>query len=190
MDKETQITSITEDKLCIIACVNSDDRRKIHQYIETVYPTLKKTSLYIKCLVAEEKCRFIACHECGYKSVPLNDYHLGVAPSNIDEYYSGECPKCYEITRWECNYDNIDDLRIIYQNNVIVIGNYVKTYNRPSHAITNVSFSKIEFNTLLESDGVQVFEIDAPKIVTSNKGIQKPLDKRKLQEYISISLEN
>jgi hypothetical protein len=189
MDKETQIASIADNKLCVIACISSDDRKKIHQYIETIYPTLKKTSLYIKCLTAEEKLRFATCYECGNKSVSLSNYHNGTAPSNIDEYYSGECSKCYTIIRWECNYDNTHDLRIMHHNNVIVIGNYVKSYNKPRHCISDTHINKTEFTALLESSGIRLFEIDAPQITNGNKNNWKPLNKRKLQEYISTSLE-
>lgn len=82
---------------------------------------------------------------CGNKKVRLPNYHWGVMKSNKDEYYSGECPKCYNTLYWEPNYDNVCS---IGSHNMIVCGNYFKDYDKSEDYIKgNVSGER--FNDII-----------------------------------------
>ena len=111
------------------------------------------------------------CPYCKYKYVNLNNYHWGFLPNNKDEYKTGECPKCGGNVVWECNYDSSKIVRL-YKNNMVVLGCYMKSYNKPSHAVSGLvsdeMFDKILSNTV-------ILEVDCP---------DNWIGKRKLQTHI------
>lgn len=185
-NKGNYLISIPNDKLCIIICANSENRKIIHQYIDNMYPKLKKTSLHTNCYSAYRGSTWIECYYCDYKSVPINTYHCGITESNIDEYRSGICPKCDEIIIWEPNYDGCDNVRRKYKNNMIVIGEYIQ-FNKCNYAeYADISHDK--FNEILNS--CTMFEIYAPKLVISKYGNIHKLSKRKLMEYIDEKIRD
>jgi hypothetical protein len=109
--------NIPNNKIRII-CLNTKERKIIHQYLDREYPNLNKTSLRLKCFNSERIHTFIRCYECDYKSVPIDNYHCGFLDNNIDEWRSGDCPKCRAHISFEPNYDNWDDVRIVWKNNM------------------------------------------------------------------------
>lgn len=147
-------------KIKIIVLVESEKRKQLHQYLEQNYPQLNKSSLKVKIFNSERShLRFKNCYECGNKRVHLNKYNYGVCPSNIDEYWSGICNKCYTSSYFEPNYDCQDDLFTIWKNNVIAIGDYFKGYQRRFfHESGDISQKDIE-NILID---VETYQVDPP----------------------------
>ena len=176
------ISDVKTGMLCVIQCYSARERKKIHQYIDDVYPKVRKTSLYIDRFHAEQRVLFGTCWECGYKSVPMS-YKYGMMDNNKDEYYSGSCPKCDEYASYEPNYDDNEGIRRVWHNNVVVIGDYLQ-FNKPSHA-TDAKISKEEFDEIVNRD---FYLIDAPRLL--NGPNKRYLNKRKLQKYIDKKIGN
>lgn len=168
-----------KNKICILPCPDSQKRKKIHQYLEKKYPSIKKISLKSNLIENNEfYSTFYKCYECDFKRVPINDYHYGFMENNKDEYRTGTCPKCGEHITFEMNYDDWDDITRLYKNNIIVIGDYLKHNNRPNHAesgeVTDEEFKNIIKNTSL-------YEIEIP---------DKLINKKKLEVYIDSKLKD
>lgn len=175
-DFYNHISNPSNDSLYIIICDDSKQRAIIHQYLENNYPIIKKTSLRTTLFDAYIKAKLIRCFECD-KFVLLSDYHYGMMENNKDEYRTGICSRCGEMSTWEPNYDDWEDIKCLYKNNMIVFGNYI-TFNRPNHAISE-NISKQQFDEIMTDK--KIFKISAPT---------KLINKRKLQDYIDISLKN
>ena len=171
------LNDIPSDKLYIIACSSSEPRKRIHRYLENTYSKLGKYSLKVSRVERSNwYCTLKPCWECD-KYVPVNNYHLGCMENNKDEYLTGDCSRCGEHVTFEVNYDSWDDVRRLYENNIIAVGSYMKHYNRPFHATSGV-VSQEEFDEILTN--MDIYELDNP---------DKQLNKRDLQKYIDGELE-
>jgi len=171
--------NIPEDAMIVIYCPDRKNRKKIHQYLENKN-RLSKTSLRIDSqgMYAEIRATYIVCYYCGFRRVPINDYHDGLMENNKDEYRTGVCPKCDEFISFEMNYDDWDDVTRLYHHNAIVIGNYLKNYARPSHAVRGEVTQK-EFDNIMKT--LKIYKINSPV---------EQISKKELQKYINLQLEN
>ncbi len=172
MDKLKQFIDLNDKtKLAIIVLPNNNSRRLIHQYLDKT-TTLKHVGFYCNSFTAEIAARFIKCYFCD-QSLKIKDenYRRGMMKNNKDEYYYLRCEKCGEGFIWQPNYHDYDDISIIHEKNVIVIGEYMKHNNKPTHAIDkDVTINEV---SPLVRD---VYIIESP---------DKLLNKRKLQNYIN-----
>ena len=132
-----------------------------------------KTSLQSKSFEFNKYTQFIECYHCDYKSVHLNQYHLGVLPNNIDEWKSGTCPKCSRGIIYEPNYDDRDNVKVIAGNNVIVYGDYLIHYNSPKYAKYGIVTNDEIYNILKTK---KIYEINAPAESINKKNLRKYID--------------
>src|SRR6056297_3844580 len=92
------IINFSEDKIRILN-LTKKERKKFHQFIESQYPQIHKTSIHCSCFPADKKCIVKKCWNCD-KKVPIRNYSMGSLTldggSNQDEYYYGDCPRCFE----------------------------------------------------------------------------------------------
>ena len=157
-----KFTTATESKVYIIHCTNRQERKKIHQYFEE--KNILAASLLVKNLSYKTE-RYISCFECGNRGV-LGTYHRGIMENNIDEYYSGTCPKCGESCDWECNYDGYDSVSCKDSNNVIVLDRMFRGMRRPHHSERG-HVSQEEFEQIVNKLGV--YTIDQPPVTISKR---------------------
>ena len=172
---ENKIKNSQCDKLIIIVCDNTAHRKIIHQYLENTFPNIKKTSLKSKLFQMEHHTMLNKCNNCDYKKVKMN-YNFGFSDNNIDQHYSGICKKCNENNIWNCDYGNNDNVVILYNNNIIVIGDYLKNWNKPKYAKSNIIPSD-EFNAAILNK--EIYQISSPNQI---------LNRNKLQEHIDNNL--
>lgn len=170
------IDSNDKTKLAVIVLSDNNRRRLVHQYLDKT-TKLKHVGFYCNSFTADMVARFIKCYLCEQSlKIKDEDYRRGVLENNKDEYYYIRCEKCGEGFTWEPNYDNYDNIKVLYANNVIVIGDYMKHNNKPTHAVDkDVSINEIS------SYIKDVYIIETPN---------KLLDKRKLQNYINEKVEH
>jgi hypothetical protein len=157
MDKlDHFMQNLTNDKIMTIYCYESLDRKKIHQYIENVYPTSKNTSVCVSELKYEKVVK-MKCFECD--DYIMMKYYYGHMENNKDEYYTGWCQKCSEYISFEPNYDEYGPPRVLWikNNNMIVIGNSIQ-FNRPKHASSG-NISKEEMDKLLDKCDIYVIDV-------------------------------
>lgn len=164
------LLNLDKEKIVIIVEPNAEKRRKIHQYIEQNYPKLRHISLYSWCFPADWYATYIRCYHCDFKSVAMKDYHYGTAPSNIDESWSGTCPRCNELVCFEPNYDGWEDVKRLSKHNMIVIGDYVKHANRPNHAKETNEKVEIDLSKNI------IIEMICPDKLISHQKLQKFID--------------
>lgn len=180
MNNDVFVNYITHDyknKLLIIICEDSQQRKLLYEFIETFNGTkIKKFGLRTKFFSSSIRRRYKKCFNCGCKCVVLDHYNYGTMKNNKDEWYSGECQECGETVSWEPNYDSYDDIRTTQKNNMIVIGNYIMT--NAKYTTTPTQVTKQEFDEVVSK--CKYFIIDPPN---------KLLNKRKLQEYINVAIE-
>lgn len=137
--------------------------------MEHYYPKIHKVSLKSKCFGSEIYRRFYhKCHNCGKKNVRVPNYHLGVLENNQDEYYSGECPKCYRSVFWEPNYDYYDEMTSFGSHNMVVCGNYFKGYNRSKYAMRGIVSDEV-FNNIINK--CRKYDIPEPDRLLNKKEI-------------------
>lgn len=176
---DEHILKLPKNKMCIMTCPKSEERKKIHQYLEINYPSIKKISLQSDLVEKIEFSQtFYKCYYCNYKRVSINEYHYGSMESNKDEYRTGTCPKCGENITFEMNYDDWDNVIRLYKKNIIIVGDYVKHNNFPKHAERG-DVSKEEFTRIMKN--VTLYEIDAP---------EKLINHKKLKIYIDSKLKD
>lgn len=114
------LNSLKDEQLLVIACEDSKIRKYIHDYV-TKNSSLGHVGLSTSC----EKCVTQTFTFCCDKKLVLK-YNRGIIENNIDEYYSGICPICFDIYIWECNFcDRYNIYRKEY-NNCICIGKSIK----------------------------------------------------------------
>lgn len=178
------IFDVPTDKIRIIA-LSTAERKQVHQYLEKYNRNVKKVSLKSRHFRGDRIGIYIKCYECDYKRVPINNYHYGVMKNNQDEWRSGECPKCGEQISFEPNYDDWDDVKCVFGNNIIAFGKlnagrshapfgpWFKDYNRPSHA-TSDDVSKKVISAILQDK--KVYEILAPTPRTGKRKVVQYID--------------
>lgn len=173
-----QTFNVPNDKIRIIHFLDAKDRKILHQYIENNYPKICKTSLYCKKFSSEIRCRLKECNECGYEKVELKYNHPGYDPYGIDESFVGRCPKCDSGSYFYPHYEDYDLIKIIWQNNIIALGNYFKGYAKPKHAcIANVTDEEI----IRILSKAKVYEINRP---------QEYLNKIETCKYIYLHIQS
>ncbi len=177
---ETLLT-LDKNKMIIIIEYNAEKRKKIHQYIEQNYPTIKHIGLYSEYFPADCYATYIKCYYCDFRDVLINDYRYGTEANNRDESLSGTCPKCQERICFEPNYDDWEDVRRLHKHNMIVIGDYVKHANKPPHA--KETNEKVE----IDLKNNVIIEMICPEKLISHQKLQKFIDeeigKNKLGQY-------
>ena len=178
------------DNITIIHLANSDDRKKVHTFLESL-KSLKigKCSLRITRLQSEKI--FIKniklCPMCDKKILFDHfKYNYGSLENNKDESYTAICPHCDEIATIEPNYDCYEDYTYSrLSNNVIVIGNIMKNWNKPSHAELVNNHATIndlqEFKKLFENNKTFVLPNPDSSYLVHGKYVSKKL----LTEYIN-----
>lgn len=201
---------VPKGKLYIIECVDSAERKVIHQHFEIYLPKLRKTSLYIPYFNARLRFILKRCYECN-KYIPLY-YHEDPISHNLYEYYSGFCDKCERSTSYEPNFSSLNErkkIKRIYYNNTVVLGDYLQ-FSRPSHATplnislethikTSMDKSQDEFYKILSN--CNIYEINSPRLGKSHNKIylnkymlRKFIDREikciDIREYIAYNLQN
>jgi len=170
------IKSLPKNKLLVINVNNDEDRKLIHQYLENNVTT-RKASMCCDCFDTNTRMRFLKkCYHCNKKNVMLNKYNYGDMENNQDEYWSGECPKCYEYNYYEPNYDDNENIWRTYENNCIVIN---VNYSLPSHAKINKEVTLDEFNNTVNKYNHYV--IDQPDDMRIKRNV--------LEKYISDTIK-
>lgn len=152
------ISNLTNEKIIVIYCYESENRKKIHQYLENEHPTLTNASVRIdkpefpyKITVKQQ------CYEC--EEYVKMDYHYGYEPNNIDEWYSGWCEKCQISVSFEPNFDDAEPPVVIriHNNNIIVVGHAIQ-FKKPQHA-TRIEISNEEINQILSNCKIHVIDV-------------------------------
>lgn len=80
---------IPENKIRIIHLISSEERRLVHEFLDSVYPDLPHIGMHLSTLPSAPGGNFMKCHDL-YTKV---DYHPGTK-SNWRAYYTGNCPLC------------------------------------------------------------------------------------------------
>jgi hypothetical protein len=165
---------IPADKIRVIE-LNREERKAFHNFVETNYPKLKKTSLI--CHKFNFTCDYFAsCYKypCKNKRVLLTKYHYGQEKNNEDQWMSGTCPKCNKIITEDCIDNNII---AVQKNNAVAFGNYFKGYKNKDKKNKDIVYEERSEEGIVEILRCKkVYEIDAPTTI---------LNKNDLQEYIS-----
>jgi len=173
-DNNIFFSNLKDDQIKVFVISSPRDRKLVYNYLDNFFPKVPKTGL--KCPDfpnGDIKMRFTKCYGCGHKRVRLTRYVPGVTENNQDEAYVGDCPDCGHSVWYECNYDDWEDLKLVFGNNCIAIGKFFQHYQRPSHArkaepLSSSMMTRVR-NILSSSE---VFEIDAPaKLSVSKKNM-------------------
>jgi hypothetical protein len=165
-------TYLEKDEFFIVTCIDSKQRKLIHQYIESNYPNTNNIGMCIDTFKKTTR-RFLKCIECSNKSVPIltEKYCYGYSENNEDEYYHVECKKCERRWSWEPNYDGYDDVRSFDENNCILVGNYMKLKYNPHK---NTIQKKITADDVKDIVGkCQIQLIKRPEKILKNQDLQK-----------------
>ncbi|AYV82248.1 MAG: hypothetical protein Homavirus20_6 [Homavirus sp.] len=174
-DLDSILANLTKDQLCIVYSYSSNDRKIIHQYLSNKYPKLRKMSLYCSLFDGHRNVYIKKCYECG-KWVNLKHYSYGPDKHNKGEYFYNSCDRCGEIITFHPNYDVINtDIKVIYGNNIIAIGNYI-TVGDLAHYTDNKDIDDIGY-LRLNND---IYVIDRPTSI---------LNKRNLSKYIADNIK-
>ena len=166
---ETDFLASLRTDLTAIIIVNTEERRKVHQYLDTkdVYQIGATCKLYN----TEEKYFFYNCPDrgCGNLIKVTRDmYHRGYMENNRDEYYSIACDKCDLLFSFEPNYDDYT-YKGVRRNNMILVGPCVKpcVVSRPEKRIAGIvraDISEEEFTRIIEKASVFKFPIPKPTL--------------------------
>lgn len=181
-------SEIDDDKIRFIEVGDGKDRLALHQYLENNYEKYKSNKLgksSFKCdyfLSGKAKFEFYLCGYCD-KKVRLTKYHYGTMKNNKDESKSGYCSDCDEFVLFEPNYDDWDDYKVIWGNNIVCFGKYFHRYIKKYKSYESDTF---DINDFLE--GKRVYEIDAPKVERYKNGSIKHLNRREIGPYIEEKL--
>lgn len=160
----------SNDHFYIIECISNENRKLIHQYLESFYPKLGKYSLYVDLFRSGVLHVMRKCFDCGL-NVKM-DYRYGITENNIDEYYVAICSRCCEVVRWECNYDySPTDVKKIRENNAILVSSHFMT-TRPLHA-TSADIKQIDF--IKAAKDLNIYKIHA--ILKKKRIISKYVNK-------------
>lgn len=155
----------SKEHLHVIVEPDNEKRRKIYNWLEHEFIYFY-TSVYLPDFEAKVRHRFQKCYGCDRCiKIKKGDYVQGQEENNIDEYYWLECDRCGDGFRYEPNYDGDPD-KIIYQNNAIIIGGYVKGYQK-KHCSPD---------TCLNPEIYEIHKIENPK--------GRQLSKQELSRYI------
>ena len=156
------------DKIVVIIA-DRPTRKILHSWLRNQTPKIYSGGIRLDNYPYEVRV-FKQCYICNYNNVPINDYHYGQMPNNIDEYRTGICPECTTLIFHDCNYD--DGARYVKSRNAIAIGNYFKGWDR--------KFSDpIPFDETVQSivsDSInekKVFMIDVPSGCLNRKQLGK-----------------
>ena len=125
---ETQIRELKNDQIMVIPAEAKPQRVCLHRYIESLGIDIYKISFKLLSYDSYIKVRIGDCYECYKQSVWYNKYHYGDLPSNVDQYYTGFCKNCGNHQSVDITFSCFDEFKYIEHNNVIVVGNYFKTY--------------------------------------------------------------
>lgn len=188
MDFFDVISSMSEEKLFIIICDDSESRKTIHQYLESkgiFWKTSMISNLFnreVKLCIQKTTCfkcyddnvkQIIGsnvitgtCKECGYRFAFKNDWGTD---------YTEHLPHCYNET-----------VRPIWKNNMIVIGPYLNANrSKPNHAVSNNSITEEEIAEIMKD--LKTFEIEIDFSFCSSN---KKLSDKKIQNHINHKLKN
>lgn len=169
------IKNLSSDKIVIFVIIQREQRKKFHMYFPSTYPSLKHTSFQSQSHDKERLHTFYKCYECGNRRVCIDDYHYGYMDNNKDEYRTGKCRKCGHHVTFEMNYDDWDNVRIIYKNNAIAMGHYLNYISKPSYAESGiVSIDEIE--KILKC--MPIYEIETPAHNMKHKALESYIDKQ------------
>jgi hypothetical protein len=176
---DSSLETLQNDKIAVFHICSTSLRKQIHNYLDQVYPQLKGSSFKTQVLSRERLHTIIPCPNCDNKKVHIDEYHCGFMDNNQDEYRTGTCRDCEERVSYEINYDDSDDVKYVFKNNLITVGHYFRHYIKPSY----VKPEKVDISTI-NFENISVYIIDAPKIDKKN-----PLKTRELSKYISNEIE-
>jgi len=170
VEAKANLFDVPEKKLRYVLLKNND-RKKLHQFLDTNYPKLKKRSVFCKKFEVEYTKTYRKCYYCK-KPVPMK-YHVGYMENNQDEYYEGDCRKCVGLQNdddadgfeghvsWEPNYGDDDGVFIVpIHMKILVFGNY--DYDRAEYrTLDKKIYTKKDVAEILEDK--KIYEIDVPK---------------------------
>ncbi len=175
IDNLDDIFNVPSDRIRVIHLPDNDDRRRLHQYLETTYPKLNKVSLYCNKLESNVLHTYIRCYDCDYSRVNIDESHDGIMSNNIDEYCSGECPRCNAIISFEPHYEGWDDVKTIKRNNVIAFGSLFQGYNKPKHSISEIITKETILRIL---NGKSCYQITIPDNTCGKRAITKYINEQ------------
>jgi len=155
------LTSPALDNKIYVIPLKTTERKYFHRYLEKEYPKLGKISLKSKHFHDTNLDIYIKCHHCGHKRVPVDQYQYGTLENVKDVYKSGLCLNCGKNVNFKPNYDNWDDITIVSENNMIVLGIYFKLYLTSRHIMENNI--QIDYVVTMLMNTV-IYEMDSPKI--------------------------
>ena len=172
---ELDFTKLNKSKLYIFPIYNTEARKKFHQYLETNYPLLVK-HVSLNCFLFDsESSPRKPCCECNH-GVILKEYKSTFGRYDDYDYgldYGGYCSLCETLNNWEPRYEcpKEEGIKFLNHHNIIVVGDYMKHYNFPNHAVKK-KVDQIKFG--------RYYIINVPTI--------RLLNKRKLKSYIEDEL--
>jgi hypothetical protein len=164
--KNYEFLSLKNDELFIIHVPDGDDRKKMHSFLEHNYPLCYKTSHKSRVLKGQIKAYVIKCCCGGKKYIKSSDFWCCGCR---DEHYVEDCYNCSINDNDSINIHYKDDCKLIYHNNIIVIGDFIKEYKNTLNQ-SNVSDSEFDYIY----NNADKFTINIP----SNK-----MKKHKLSKY-------
>lgn len=168
IDNLDDVFDILSTEVRFIHIINNEDRKTLHQYLETEYPKLNKVSLQCKKLDSNILHTYIQCYDCYYSRVNIDDYHTGYMSNNIDEWRSGDCPRCGAHISFEPNYDNWNKVTRTRKNNIVAYGLFFKGYNKSNHHVPKI-ISKETISQILM--GQYYYKLIIPDTIRCKKEI-------------------
>ncbi len=156
-----------KSQLFIIICDDIATRKKIYKYLESIGHNYRgySNNLY----PSERKFMLSKCYECGKMAKFTDDnYNYGCLDSNQDEYYCVKC-RCGNIFCYEPNFD--DGRIVIRRNNMIVVGDYIKTKNIEKSVNDATLVTEKDFEIILKE--LKTFTLPFPTKNPQGKNLEK-----------------
>jgi hypothetical protein len=162
-------------KITIIVNLHAKNRKIMHQYIESnISSTFNKTSLHCSLFESKIRRKYLQKPCCNYGRYKLDDTNF-VDQDGYYDYYYVTCKQCgNELLHYLSNPKYPKNKVYDFDNNIIVVGNYVKGYAQCNFAFKTTISEKLKlYNTVLGSS--KIYQINNPLV---------QLTKTQLSEYI------
>ncbi len=119
---------------------DSKERKILHQCIERATKTWSRSINLDTRGHGEVRLRiYNRCPHCNKKNIVfgLKTYVRGIMDNNQDESYYITCPRCNESWSWECNFDDYEQVTIVFSNNCVVVGDAMQRFKHKKCAATS-----------------------------------------------------
>lgn len=173
MDQLIFLTDIPKDTIRIFPIPSKNARKLIHQYLDQMDSKIPHVGFKCPFFRTTDYLRFKECWECN-KKVLLDEYHEGSMQNNFDECRSGICSNCGEIVTWEINVDGSDDIKYVTKNNVLLLGEYFKGFDKRG----NQNQSLVDIDDVLwifKKIESKFYDVPRPKDYLKKKQLSKYL---------------